>query len=444
MPDKKVKSEEINAMPTKNLFINILTRDVNVKDCIFDLIDNSIDAYIRHELKDRRKLELHISEDKLVIYDNCGGIDYDLLKNYVFRFGVETLERDTPTLGIYGIGMKRAMLKIGKKIDMETDDGKKYCKINFDLEEWVNYDRWTIPFEEVSDSRLSNDEKGYTKISITNLHKQIQEKFVLESFIRTIENSIHITYTYFISNNIDFSLNGKKIAPYEITVRYDKKFRPTKIRKSIDGVSVEIICFIEPRSKRTKKELGKRGWNIFCNKRLILVDDTTSTTGWTGNREDLPRYHSIYNEFRGVVFIQSDDPSKLPINTTKNGLNTESRIYHEILNLLIKIARPLITYLTKKYPKEKGELDEIAKKIESTEEGKDREAQFIPIDEIEDGSVFVAPKKRGPRIKMLNITYTKPEKLVKEVKKYLDVKSNKEVGEKTFEYFIELEGIKDD
>lgn len=449
MTKRDTKHEEINAMPTKNLFIDILTRDVSIKDCIFDLIDNSVDAYIRHELKDRRKLKLHISKVEFVIHDNCGGIEYNFLKNNVFRFGVETLERDKPTLGIYGIGMKRAMLKIGKKIDMETDDGKKYCKISFDLDKWVSHDRWKIPFEEVSDSKLSGDDKGYTKISITNLHKQVQEKFNLESFIKTIEDFIHITYTHFISNNIDFSLNGQKIVPYEITVRYDEKYKPTKIRESIGDVNVEIICFIDPRIKRTERELGKRGWNVFCNRRLILVDDTTPTTGWTGNRGELPKYHSIYNEFRGIVFIQSDDPSKLPINTAKNDLNTESPVYHGILNLMINTARPLITYISKKYPKEKNELDEIEEKMEDiekevTEKGKAEEIQFVPVDKIEEGSVFVAPKKREPKIKIVTITYTKPEKLVKKIKKYLGVKSNKEVGETTFEYFIDTEDIKDD
>lgn len=444
--NKNSKADEINAMPTKRLFIDILTRDVNVKDCIFDLIDNSVDIYIQKEVSERRKIELKISRDEFVIHDNCGGIEYNFLKDHVFRFGVETLKRDKPILGIYGIGLKRALLKIGKEIEIETDDGVKYCKVLWSIDKWVKHKKWTIPFEKITDSKLGAAQKPYTKILIKNLYPHIQKKFDLESFIKTIEEFIHITYTYFISKHIDFYLNDKGIEPYEIKVRYDEKYKPTKQQKSIEDINVEVICFLDPAPGRTKKELGKRGWNVFCNKRLILVDDTTSITGWTGKKGELPKYHPIYNEFRGIVFIHSNDPSKLPINTAKNNFNTETSIYYEILNLMIKAARPLISYISKKYEKEKSELDEIEEKMEGAEaeETKEEDAEFVSVDEIKDGAVFQAPSKRGPQIKMANITYKKPEKIVKKVKKHFDVRSNKEVGEKTFEYFVDLERLNND
>jgi len=453
MATKHGKMDEIDATPTKRLFIDILTRDISVKACILDLIDNSVDAYIRNEITDRREIRLSISKDEFRIFDNCGGIEYNFLKTKVFRFGADIFERDKPTLGIYGIGMKRAMLKIGRKILMETDDGNSYCKINLDVNEWVKSDDWKIPFEYFEDSRLSPDQKPYTKIKVTDLYDSIKKKFDLNSFVNSIkEEVIHITYTFFITNNIDFYVNDDvKIEPFIIEARYDDTYQPTKYQDSFEGLDFEITCFIDPKKGRTTRELGKRGWNVFCNKRLILAEDTTNITGWSGAKEDLPNYHPIYNEFRGIVFINSKDPSKLPLNTSKTGLDTETPIYDYIRNKMIRTARPLVDYLSRKYDEEKDTLDEIEEKVQVTEEKSEMgeeeeavEAKYVPLDKIEAGSEFKAPEKLKPKIKMSNILYKKAEKLVKKVKKRLKVRSNKEVGEKTFDYYVDLEEIEDE
>jgi len=450
MTIKRGKPDEIDARPTKRLFIDILTRDISVKACILDLIDNSVDSYIRNEIKDRRKIKLSISKDEFAISDNCGGIEYNFLKTTVFRFGADILERDKPTLGIYGIGMKRAILKIGRKILMETDDGNNYCKIDLGVNEWSESNDWKIPFE-YEDSRLPPGEKPYTNIVVTDLYDSIKKKFDLDSFINSIKEAIHITYTFFITNNIDFYLNDDvKIEPFVIEARSDDLYKPTKSRDSFKGIDFEITCFIDPKKGRATRELGKRGWNVFCNKRLILAEDTTNITGWSGAREDLPNYHPIYNEFRGIVFIDSKDPSKLPLNTQKTGLDTETPVYDYIRNKMIKTARPLVDYLSRKYDEEKDTLDEIEETVQVTEkegetgeEEKTAEVNYVPLDKIEAGSEFKAPEKQKPKIKMTTINYKRPKKLVKKVKQTLGAKSNKEVGEKTFDYCVDLEEIED-
>ena len=49
----------IDASPTKELFINVLTKDISLKDCILDLLDNSVDSYIRMEIPDRRQIKIN-------------------------------------------------------------------------------------------------------------------------------------------------------------------------------------------------------------------------------------------------------------------------------------------------------------------------------------------------------------------------------------------------
>ena len=283
---EKVNRDIIDATPTKTLFISILTRDISVRACIFDLIDNSVDAYIRYGLKDKREISINISKDKFEIKDNCGGIELSYLKNTVFRFGVESLKKDKPTMGIYGIGLKRAILKMGKKISLITDDGKTYSKVDFDIDEWIkNPSDWTIPFIHEK-SKLSSQEKAYTHITVTDLFDSIKNKFGLIFFVNSIRDYIHITYTYFITNNIDFFVNNKeKILPFKIEARLDKEYNPAKVSGKINGVDYEIICYLDPIEGRMKKELGNRGWNVFCNKRLILSDNILSDTGWSGKKD---------------------------------------------------------------------------------------------------------------------------------------------------------------
>ena len=448
MAAEEMKTDKIATTPTKRLFIDILTKDISVKDCILDLIDNSVDSYIWNEIPERREIRLDISKEKFEIFDTCGGINRDFLKTEVFRFGAD-IERYKPTLGIYGIGMKRAMLKLGKTIAMETDDKQNYCKILWNVDEWSDSDDWDIPFE-YGDSRLTSDEKGYTKIIVKDLYEAIKNKFDLDSFINEIETSIRLTYTFFIEkNDIDFYVNSTAVTePYlgSVRVQYD----PTKVKDSYNGVKFEIICFIDPHEgQRIKKEPGKRGWNVFCNKRLILAEDTTEITGWSGERAELSKYHPIYNEFRGLVFIQSEDPSKLPLNTSKTGLDIDSPTYEYIRNKMIQTAKPFITYLSQKYNEDKTTLDEIDNKVQNREIGIEEEDSVIQVrnlrlDEIDERSMFKVPEKPKPTIKMTRITYKKPKKMVDKVKKYLEVRTNEEVGEETFDYFVDLEEIEDE
>ena len=46
---------------------------------------------------------------KLIVFDNCGGISFELLRDHVFRFGDRALLDKAPTLGVFGVGLKRSI-----------------------------------------------------------------------------------------------------------------------------------------------------------------------------------------------------------------------------------------------------------------------------------------------------------------------------------------------
>ena len=61
--------------------------------------------------------------------------------------------------------------------------------------------------------------------------------------------------------------------------------------------------------------------------------------------------------------------------------------------------------------------------------------------ELKEASEFKAPEKKETKKRETTISYSKPKKIVEKVKEHLGVTSNKDVGIKTFEYFVNGEDL---
>ena len=448
-------TEFVSFQPTKKLFIDILTRDIPIRDCILELLDNAVDSYTRNEIDEKREVRLNFDKNELSIFDNCGGIDKKKLQEEVFRFGTKDFLNNVPTIGLYGIGLKRSIFKLGELIVFETDDGKDYCKLEIDVNDWLKKkdeegnDMWDIPLTDTSTTRLKNGQKPYTIIKVKNLRYETEETFTTK-FEKDLKETIKIYYSRYIQRDkIDFFINNEKQSGFEIKVKASDDFKPVKVEKEYEGIKITIFCWLDLREdqKRTEKEPGRQGWNIFMNERLVIFDDTSEDTGWSGKQPFLPKFHQLYNQFRGVVFLNTSDPSKLPINTSKNGFNKEGEIYHYLLNLMVQVARPFIDFLSDKYNKQKEKIDEkedeLLKDIsKDTEEEKEIIETSIDDTNTEYRSTFTPPKiVTRPIIPQSTISYKKPKRQVDIMKKILKVRTNWEVGEKTFDHFWESEGL---
>ena len=450
-------TELVSFQPTKKLFIDILTRDIPIRDCILELLDNAVDSYTRNEIDEKREIRLNFDKNELSVFDNCGGIEKKRLQKEVFRFGAKDFLNNVPTIGLYGIGLKRAIFKLGELIVFETDDEKDYCKLEIDVNDWLKKknkegnDVWDIPLAETSTTRLVNGQKAYTRIKVKNLRYETIETFV-PNFETDLKETVKIYYSRFIQNErISFYINDEDQRGFEIKVEASDAFKPVKVEDEYEGVKITIFCwlYLKEDQKKITKEPGRQGWNVFMNERLVIFDDTSKDTGWTGDRVFLPKFHNIYNQFRGVVLLNTNDPSKLPINTSKTGFNKEGKVYHHLLNRMVKVARPFIDFLSDKYNKQKekieGKIDELLKDIRKDSE----EESGIIETSIDDTktkyqSTFTPPKPAiatRPIIPQTTISYKKPKRKVDIMKKILKVRTNWEVGEKTFDFFWESEDL---
>jgi hypothetical protein len=112
----------IDAAPTKDFFISMLVRDIELIPAIADLVDNSLDGARNlrsEECYDGLEVDLIVTPDKFVIEDNCGGIELKTAKEYAFRFGrPEGFPPVDRSIGQFGVGMKRALFKLGSEFSV--------------------------------------------------------------------------------------------------------------------------------------------------------------------------------------------------------------------------------------------------------------------------------------------------------------------------------------
>ncbi|MBN2066539.1 MAG: ATP-binding protein [Candidatus Thermoplasmatota archaeon] len=435
---------EVNFHPTKQLFIDVLTRDISIRDCILDLLDNSVDAYTNHGIEEPRDIKLSFNDEYFQIYDTCGGISKDELENEAFRLGLTEESPKTSTIGVYGIGLKRAIFKLGKTIVVETDDGINYCKLTIPVDKWLkDKDSWVLDLDVVKESSLEG-RLPYTIINITDLHYTARDVFRTIDFQRDISEDISHYYSLFITEKqLVFYVNDNHISGHEITIRTNDTNKPVKHQYSFEGVDITIICWLHIGDKDVKTLPS--GWNVYMNKRLVIFDDTSRDTGWIGEKPYFPKYHSIYNQFRGIVFLETNQPLLLPMNTSKNGFNKESMIYSNLLLKMCETGRPFIDYLANKYNKSKEMSEDIEESLEEkmkVDASTENSYKETSLSEAKYEVTFNAPPRtRRTNKKEVSIQYKKPKTRVDIVKEYLDLSSNSDVGSETFEYFWNSEGL---
>jgi len=429
---------EIDASPTKSFFIATLVKDIQLIDSILDLIDNSIDSYIENNLEGRRKISINFSENKFEIEDNCGGIKKEDIYDKVFRFGLPKGSKEK-TIGVFGIGMKRAIFKIGENILIESDDGKEYYSINIG-KTWLTEEKnWKLVFK----SEEKTKGKPMTKITITELFENISQELKNPKFENNLRERIKDSYSIFIDGRVDIETNNSPVDSYDFNFLYDEKnkFVPFHKNYKFGEVDVEIYAGYTPSVELNADKIY--GWWIFCNDRLVIKNDTTEKTGWGITADDEIKYHYPEdNRFLGLVFFRSDNAISLPWHTTKEDIQEDSRVYRQ--------AQIEMKTVTKRFV----DVIRIAGRTKDPDSGETigkalfEDIASKPRKEIKKDLTEVLPILKGIQVykKYTYVTYVVPKELVKKVKKKLGnaFMSNKEAGEKTFDYYVKMEDVENE
>lgn len=432
----------VTATPTKSLFLEALTSDHNLASAISDLVDNSADAALRlRKGGEYDGLEVHIEFDtkKFTITDNCGGIDLKTASEVLFSLGrPRSYQQTARQIGRFGIGMKRSLFLIGNTISVESWTASSHFLIDIDLRKWATVDEWDFEFTTYEENVRPAPEQIGTTISVTDLRPAISQEFGLPTFAADLIELLQKEQKSALHQRLRIFVNKTALAsePYKLK-QLDHHIEPAYFQASYNGTKqpelrVELLAGIEESKPKDA------GWYVACNGRFILVADKTSKTGW-GEESDvsLPRMHPQFARFRGYVFFDCDDPSRLPWNSTKTGLNTDSHVYRATRQMMVSATRPVIDFL--------NELDAEKELDERPLHRAVAQADSKPIAAVK----ATLSRNRNFRYKGLKgdadpdqpvrISYVRKLGDVQKVRRKLQVEKNRDVGIRTFDYYFDHE-----
>ena len=81
---------KVEAEPTKEFFVSMLVRDIELIPALVDLVDNSVDGARKMRGADTFEglfVRIEATSAMFRITDNCGGIPIYIARHYAFRFG---------------------------------------------------------------------------------------------------------------------------------------------------------------------------------------------------------------------------------------------------------------------------------------------------------------------------------------------------------------------
>jgi hypothetical protein len=435
------------AYPRKHFFLEMFTRDISFEDCVLDLIDNSMDSLLKTNQVDIEqevlkvgtgtrssgRIPAHIrveySEDQFLIADNCGGIRYDEAINEVFCFGHHA---DGPKgrLGVYGIGLKRALFKIGNEIRVESHTTQDGFRVSINLDDWSKKDDkledWTFPITKLNGGVVKS--KAGTSITITELHREVKTRLNDGTVDAILCRNAAQTYPFFLNELVDLKINATEVETRALPFGGSSEVDPGISRFEAEGVKVTLMATLAPKGKRSQ-ELA--GWYVLCNGRVVVAADKSDLTGWGSG---LPAFHSKYIGFIGLALLTSDDPECLPWTTSKRGLNREAVIYQRTRNKMASVAKPVITFLNDMYPSDLPERPaerDIAERVVQTDF-----RQLLQSNQRQFAATTSVPKRRTSRIQF-DAAISDIDKVRKKLRR--PGMSASEVGRYTFAHFLKTE-----
>jgi hypothetical protein len=448
--------QHADASPTKAFFVRMLTRDISLDDCILDLIDNSIDSAWQHagvrpavftpgESLKKYRIDIEFDAESFRITDNCGGISLDNAADYAFTFGRkdsvrdDAQEADDPaaadySVGVYGIGMKRAIFKIGNSITITSHYSKGVTNDSFRVpirvQEWLSND--THPWDFDIEPAEALEESGVV-IEVRDLNAESKRRFTDPVYQNNLINHVlRRDYLIPLMQGISITVNGRLVRYRPIQLLVGKEFSPMRESFEDGSVTIEIIAGMhatppdanDPDNTSEYRESGlyESGWYIVCNGRVVLAADRSEATGW--GVKDFPRWHPQYTGFVGIALFSAADPSLLPMTTTKRNVDVSSVVYQRALNQMLKPVRAWVNYTNarKSALKSAKNLEDSAKPIEAST--------------VDPNPTVELPKVGASKVKIATVSYQVPLARMKALASALGNinMSYRDVGTSSFEY----------
>lgn len=340
----------VEAEPTKEFFVSMLVRDIELLDAIIDLLDNSIDGARRLRgdgALDDLFVRVVVDEAGFSIEDNCGGIEAEVARRYAFRFGrPEQRAPEAWSVGQFGVGMKRTLFKLGTGFHITSRSRSSSFQLDVDVDDWLADPEWDFQFTTLAEGENNDLASTGTKIEVDRPHEEVRSNFVVSSWRSRLVEDIRLKHRMSLEAGLLVEVNGEPVEPRSLLLRSDSGFlEPFRKELHYERFGVDVVLIVG----LGESEPIDAGWYVLCNSRLVLGPDRTNATVWQGggrqSRIGIPNYHDQYSRFRGLALFSAENPLHLPWTTTKNGVDQDSPVWRSARVEMESATRPLIDLL---------------------------------------------------------------------------------------------------
>lgn len=467
MPD--LDDDEVDARPTKRFFVRMLVRDIELVPAIVDLVDNSVDGAKRQHAKARpldtvsgdssdadetmavdlsgHRVQIALSAESFAIADDCGGIELRDAVRYAFRFGrPEDVEPVEGEVGQFGVGMKRALFKLGNRFEVSSIAANSRFEIDVNVREWLEQpEPWRFPLKSHGEQGANGDRAG-TSVTVTELHSSVAAEFGDERFLQRLRDQIEFRHQEAIAAGLKVELNGHVLHSKPIGLLAAEGLVPRAVDKQItaDGHTVRLRLYaglVELHDEGADTDDPDKfsggslaGWYVICNGRMLLFADKSRLTGWGVEVAD---YHPQYRRFRGYAYL-SGPSAAMPWNTAKTAVDEDSPIWQLVRNDIVAALREARTVMNRIKTEAPGSPEEHRPVTASLKAATEmRLADLKPSDKL-----VVPPRPSQPPPSTKRIAYSVPLDIYDEVASDLEEEKAEDVGLRTFEYYYsrEIEG----
>lgn len=435
--------DEIDVTPTRTLFVEMLTRDIQLDRAVLDLVDNSIDGAKRLRPGtdadfDGLEIKIVLDAERFEIHDNCGGIGIETARHYAFRFGrPKGMAATAGSVGQFGVGMKRALFKFGHAFEVVSRTITDRFALRVDVDYWEQEEgAWRFTFDESeTDLETAVTETG-TDIAVNPLRTDAKAQFGSVTFRNSLGRQIEAAQQEYIDRNLRIVFDGKTLLATPWQLARGQGIEPMYSESDFDADKGLVRRRIFAGLGRSSPQ--EAGWYVFCNGRMILAADQSRTTGWERGDDEqgvtMPKFHGQFARFRGYVFLDAEDASLLPWNTTKTGVDTDTDVWRNTYLEMRRAMRPVIDFLNKVDAEKENPVSQ-----RPLTDALSR-ASMQGVRTITRTGPFVGPEPpKGPKPPpWTSIQFSRIKSQVDELKDFYEAQSNSELGGMLFDEAYEM------
>ncbi|MFB6414387.1 ATP-binding protein [Bradyrhizobium tunisiense] len=320
---------KLDAVPSKRLFLSIIA-DYDLNKSICELVDNGFDVWTRAGRESAINIKLTLNEDQgtIRVEDDAGGLARDELR-FIVGPGQSGSSSTDETIGIFGVGTKRAVVALAEDIRIRTRYGAgETYQVEFD-ETWLNDDDWELPLFSVDSIPPRT-----THVELQKLRVKLSDETV-----ELLRNHLGATYAQFLTRaGVSLELNGKPVMPrffddWSFPPHYEPRRYTGKLetpKKRI--VEVEVLAGLSSESSPTA---GEYGVYFYCNDRLVAPAMKSFDVGFTRGQAGLPHPKIALTK---VIVSLRGDAAEMPWNSSKSDVSTKHHVFVALHDWLVTVV----------------------------------------------------------------------------------------------------------